>query len=206
MINNAYIFDDVLPKSDQLYLEKYVKDKNIQWDCVDNITRKNDAKEEQHKFPAKVHLQIYCKDEIVKKIAESIQINISQRLGLQFIANYRWKINWTSPLNYKYNPSGLIHRDRINEHLVAVYYINNTTGDTSIFNNIKGNDAESYSISPDNVNFDDYTLLNKVSPKMGRCFVFNGNLAHYGDYPLNEDRWIINFNFATKDINKKKLL
>ena len=44
MINNAYIFDDVLPKSDQLYLEKYVKDKNIQWDCVDNITRKNDAK------------------------------------------------------------------------------------------------------------------------------------------------------------------
>ena len=40
--------------------------------------------------------------------------------------------------------------------------------------------------------------MTSVSPKMGRCVVFDGKLAHHGNYPSNGDRFIINFNFAAK--------
>lgn len=199
MIDSVYVWDDILSKDKQLYLIEYVKRENIKWENLKSITYGERAK---HEFPAKVHQEIYCTDELIKNINKEIQLNISERLGLFFVTNYRWKINWTCSLKHEYDPINMIHRDRANEHIAAVYYINDTTGDTSIYNHKLGNNGESYISNPDDINFDDYVLLNNVSPKMGRCVVFNGNLAHHGTYPITGDRWIINFNFVAKQNNK----
>jgi hypothetical protein len=48
--------------------------------------------------------------------------------------------------------------------------------------------------------------LANVTPKMGRCLVFDGKLAHFGNYPFKGDRFIINFNFAAIDKKEKTLL
>ena len=37
---------------------------------------------------------------------------------------------------------------------------------------------------------------------MGRVVIFDGALHHYGDYPTEGDRYIINFNFVIKQKNK----
>jgi len=206
MIKDYYIFDDILSNEEQKILYDYVKDTDIKWESLENITGEYGGKKQTHKFPAKVHPQIFCKNENIKRIIDNIQPIVAKKLNLEFVKNYRWKINWTSPLKHEYNPMDLLHYDRITEHIAVVYYINDSTGDTCIYNNINGNNAETYQENFNNVNYESYSLLAKVSPKMGRCVVFNGKLAHHANYPIERDRFIINFNFAAKSKNIKNII
>lgn len=201
-----YVFDNLLSVDEQKTLYDYVKNDEIKWQEVENITGEYGGNLDTHKFPAKVHLKAYCKNEIVNKIIDDIQLAISEKLNLEFVTNYRWKINCLSPLNYEYNPIDLLHYDRMLEHIAAVYYINDTDGDTVIYNNKFGNNAETYQDNFKKVNLDSYEILEKVSPKMGRCLVFDGKFAHHGNYPTKGDRFIINFNFVARPKKSKSLL
>lgn len=206
MINEIYIYDDILPISEQIFIKEYVKQTDINWQFVENVTGEYGGKLYTHKFPANVHHFSHCKNDKVKSIAESIQLNIANRLNLEFVQNYRWKINWLQPLKNQYNLMDLLHCDAISDHIVLIYYINDSTGDTYIYNNKNGNNAQTLIANFENIDTQSYSLIKKVSPKMGRCVVFNGNLAHHGSYPLTTDRFIINFNFVAKHKNNKSLL
>jgi hypothetical protein len=71
----------------------------------------------------------------------------------------------------------------IPENMTAVYYINDSTGDTVIFNESYGHKGE-------------LTEKIRVSPKQGRLVLFNGHLLHAGNYPTtNTPRLIANINF-----------
>jgi hypothetical protein len=206
MIENYYIFDDIISVEKQQILNDYVKNCNLKWKHMENITGHYGGKIQTHMFPAKVHHQLFCENEDIKHIIDNIQNVVTEKLNLKFIQNYRWKINWTTPIEEKYNPMDLLHYDRIDEHIAMVYYVNDSTGDTCIYNNIGGNTAETYKENFNNVNFKSYSLLSNVSPKMGRCVVFNGKLAHHANYPSHGDRFIINFNFVAKSKDIKSVL
>jgi hypothetical protein len=197
MIKNYYVFDDIISNEEQKLLNDYVKSSNIEWVSMENITGEYGGKKETHKFPAKVHPKPECKNEEINRIIDSIELIVAKKLNLEFIKNYRWKINWTTPIG-EYNPMDLLHCDGLRDHIAMVYYINDSTGDTCVYNNINGNTAETYQENFNNVDYNSYSLLTSVSPKMGRCVVFDGKLAHHGNYPSNGDRFIINFNFAAK--------
>jgi len=206
MKHNYYVFDDILSKEEQDVIYNYVKDETIRWEDLKNITGEYGGKKETHLFPAKVHPQMSCKNDSIRSLIDNIQIIVSKKLDLEFVKNYRWKINWTEPLNHEYNPMDLLHYDRITEHIAVVYYINDSTGDTHIYNNKFGNNAETYRGNFNKVDLNSYELLTKVSPKKGRCLVFDGRFAHHANYPISEDRFIINFNFAAKVKNEFKSL
>jgi len=206
MIKNYYIFDDIISKENQEILYEYVKNQNIKWEFMENVTGYYGGKLSTHKFPAKVHPQNNCKDDKIKDLISDFQIRISEKINLEFVQNYRWKINWTQPISFEHNPMHLLHYDRINEHIAVVYYVNDSTGDTCLYTNVNGDNVQSFQENFNNVNYDSYSLLKRVSPKMGRCFVFDGRLAHHANYPLDGDRFIINFNFAAKSKSPKNLL
>lgn len=70
------------------------------------------------------------------------------------------------------------HVDGDIDHWVALYYVNNSDGDTTIFDSC------------------DLTVKQKISPKQGRVVIFDGALLHAGMHPRNTDyRIVINFNF-----------
>lgn len=199
------VLEDVISETEQRILYDYVNNFELQWKTVENITGGYGGTGKLN-FPAKVHPQFYCKNDFVKSIIDKIQLTIAMKMNLDFIQSYRWKINWTQPINNEYNPMDLLHYDRINDHIAAVYYINDSTGNTFIYDNIEGNDVQNFKSNFNKINPASYILLKSVSPKMGRCVAFDGRLAHYGDYPKSESRYIINFNFAVKDRDIKKLL
>jgi hypothetical protein len=205
MIKNYYVFDDIISNEEQNILNNYVKSSDVEWVMMENIIHKYGGNIGTQKFPAKVHPKPNCKNEEINRIIDSIEVTVAKKLNLEFIKNYRWKINWTSPIG-EYDPMDLLHYDDATEHIAMVYYINNSTGDTCIYNNINGNNAETFQENFNNVDYDSYSLLASASPKMGRCLVFDGKLAHLGNYPSNGDRFIINFNFVAKIKNSRNTL
>jgi hypothetical protein len=64
------------------------------------------------------------------------------------------------------------------DYLTCIYYVNDSTGDTVIFN-------------------DDLNVIEKITPKKGTGVIFKSNLLHAGCFPSDEQnpRIIINFVF-----------
>ena len=65
-------------------------------------------------------------------------------------------------------------------HIVALYYVLDSDGDTIIYNERKESK--------------EYTIKQKVSPKQGRIVIFDGGLYHTAEQPLNNIRCIVNYN------------
>jgi hypothetical protein len=75
-------------------------------------------------------------------------------------------------------------------HLVCLYYVNESDGDTFIF------DKKLSDHHPDsdftNVEFN---VIQRISPKKGRAVIFDGTIYHASSIPTKDVRCIINFNF-----------
>ena len=88
------------------------------------------------------------------------------------------------PLNLKDRTPDTPHIDIENkEHIVALYYVCDSDGDTIIYNERedKGEKAESY------------TIKEKVTPKQGRMVIFDGTLYHTAEQPKDNIRCVVNY-------------
>lgn len=206
MIREFKVFDNLIDEEDQEKIIEYVKRKDLKWNFTENVTGWYGGKKDQCKFPAHVHHKLEIKDEEIKSIIEKIQILVCSEMGLEFVKNYRYKINWTKPMESDYDPKDLTHVDTGQDHIAMIYYINDSTGSTHIYENIEGNNAETYNKNFHGVDHSKLKIIDKIEPKKGRVLVFDGNLHHHGDYPVEGNRFIINFNFAAKQKNGKNLI
>jgi len=85
------------------------------------------------------------------------------------------------------------HIDGYHDHYVCIYYVNDSDGDTVIFNktlNRAFDDPLTKEMNPN-----DLPVLQTVTPKKGRCVIFNGKFYHASTQPTTGMRCIINFNF-----------
>lgn len=99
-------------------------------------------------------------------------INIKPKSIFRVKANFQTQCNFSKEEFYN-TP----HNDALGPHTVAIYYVNDSDGDTVIFDT-------------------DGSILQTVSPKQGRFLVFDGQLYHAGRHPIEADkRIVINFNF-----------
>ena len=67
-------------------------------------------------------------------------------------------------------------------HIVVLYYVVSSDGDTIIFNERTASDT--------------YTIKQKVTPKQGRAVIFDGGLYHTAQQSKNKIRCIVNYNLA----------
>lgn len=78
------------------------------------------------------------------------------------------------------------------KYLTALYYLNDSDGDTYFFN-------ETLDEINDIKNLNNLNILAKVSPKAGRLVIFPSNITHAGSHPIDSAyRVVINFNFQLK--------
>ena len=88
------------------------------------------------------------------------------------------------PLNLKDKTPDTPHIDLENkEHIVALYYVCDSDGDTIIYNERKDQGLEAKS----------YTIKEKVTPKQGRMVIFDGTLYHTAEQPENNIRCVVNY-------------
>ena len=67
-------------------------------------------------------------------------------------------------------------------HFVVLYYVCDSDGDTIIYN------EKQYGLEK-------YTEKHRVSPKQGRCVIFDGTQMHTAEQPINSNiRCVVNYN------------
>ena len=76
-----------------------------------------------------------------------------------------------------------IDLDEGKEHIVALYYVCDSDGDTIIYNERKDQGLEAES----------YTIKEKVTPKQGRMVIFDGGLYHTAEQPQDNIRCVVNY-------------
>jgi hypothetical protein len=180
MINDVKIYDNILNEEEKYLLENYCKNNKHLFKYIKNI-----AYETDENLPGWVLHQSNIDTEI-NEIIEKLQLNVCKKINLEFVKNYRYKINLTKPINLtEEEEKKLIHKDRNVEHVSLIYYINEANGDTIIYKNNE---------------------ILKIIPKKGRAVVFDGKFEHYGKYPNIGERYIININFVANTKLKSKLL
>ena len=88
------------------------------------------------------------------------------------------------PLNLNSSDDDTPHidLDEGEKHIVVLYYVVTSDGDTVIYNQRTESDV--------------YTVKQKVTPKQGRVVIFDGGLYHTAQQALRQIRCIVNYNLA----------
>lgn len=118
-------------------------------------------------------------DPLFKKICNIIQINGQLSDARTFLQEVS--------INEKTHD--IIHVDMKVPHLVFLYYVKDSDGDTIIFNR-----RYSYGSQQFLVNNQKIDVLQTISPQKGRVVIFDGLMYHAAGIPRKNKRCAINFN------------
>ena len=108
---------------------------------------------------------------------ENIEVNAITRIKVNLLLRDKTftKENYNFP-----------HSDRGSGEKIFIYYINDSDGDTVIFN-----EFDNFKFIPDQ-----FTICDRISPKKGTGVFLESNRFHASSNPVNtQHRYIINFNF-----------
>jgi len=98
-------------------------------------------------------------------------------------------VTWTGKENFIH----IAHSDLPTPNIAAVFYVNESDGDT-IFYNVKLDDV------PKDKDLKDLKEYDRVSPKANRLVIFEGDLLHTGSSPTkHKNRILINSNYIKKE-------
>ena len=114
----------------------------------------------------------------------ALEISGNNNLNPQRITRARSFLQFPIPDSNTHNHP---HCDIDEEHTVILYYVNDSDGDTFLFDQTL-DDFPQKDISKNN-----FTVKQTVSPKQGRAVIFNGKRYHASSTPTNGVRCILNF-------------
>jgi len=188
MTFQTLVIDDALPQEYADSLEKLHSSPDIPWFYNEDISvgdkRFFEDKEEFVKTPGfnhtslngkKIVSRFYTNHHLVPEFVFK-KINFTKKYEL---INARAFMLLPTPKTKEYAAK---HIDLHDPHLVVLYYVNDSDGDTFFF----GKDISN-------------GISQKISPKKNRAIIFDGSIYHAGSLPSREKRIILNYNLKIID-------
>jgi hypothetical protein len=190
------IYDNILDVSESDHIEKFLQDPKFPWFFVatefartvlpeyaeadsDSNTRETtllghnfyqDGKQESINYK----ISDFILDRFISRSGISFNSLVRSKANLQFKSAELDRSNYTTP-----------HVDSLTSHYVLIYYVNNSDGNTVIFDRVLGQDKT------------EYNIIKEVEPKKGRFLLFDGRHYHAAKFALiNNVRININFNIT----------
>ena len=193
MINDIIVIDNAIPEHCQVSLENLVNDQSFKnWAYVYTSIYDEDVESypqrltnDTIKAPQMVTMLYRDQHEASPALLEFMPVITAIPFSMAQLIKV--KVNLTMPVAGATSTSyGIPHCDfpKMPKYLTAIYYINDSDGDTVIFNEHYGHTGN-------------LTEKQRISPKRGRLVVFDGTLMHAGNYPTtNNPRFVLNINFV----------
>ena len=180
------VFDDIIDKQSQKQIQHILFDK-VRWQFVADVTKPDNKQQRPgfsyHFITDKTNVFDYHKDVLKIIDAACNKINFKRQDCLQGRSFLQL------PLNLKDRNIDAPHVDADIDHLVVLYYVNDSDGDTVIYENtFKGYDNVPH--------FNELKEKQTVTPKAGRVVIFNGKHWHTSNQPEHNVRCIINYNLV----------
>jgi hypothetical protein len=189
MIDDIVVLDDVVPVAYQNFIEKsLLGELATPWFLVDDITYDKDNRTSLSNRTAALVHNLKADNRVNSQI-----YNIT--LPVVFLSLEKINYKYTdvlvakSFLQFPSTESGKnnIHVDLAHPHIVCLYYVNDSDGDTTIY-------EQTSDIVPYNsIANTEFTIKKIVSPKKGRVVLFSGKYYHCSSNPTIRRRCIINF-------------
>ena len=207
MINDIYVFDDIIEKPYQELIKETLiggdkpptidePEKPFPWYYISDITDADHESTFQGRFGF-THQYATPEDGIVcdfHNLFLGLIQNSCKKLKIKEIDVLNGRSFLQTPTNISKDDVDSPHVDLIVPHFVMLYYVNDSDGDTHIYNE-KTKFAACY---PDEEM--KFTLKKKVSPKQGRVVLFNGIHWHTAQQPNHNLRCIVNYDL--RDISR----
>lgn len=180
MMINPIILDDLLPKSYANEIENILLKPFFPWYFVEDVTYdtqlynlKEEEKSQAFSHSFLLHDITSNYFDLVKIIPHIALQKINTEINFSYLrARTFLQLPVTNP-----KPNG-IHTDDDAPHIVCLYYVNDSDGDTLLFDNKKQN------------------IIKSISPKKNRVVIFDGSIPHCSSEPSKNKRCVINFNIT----------
>ena len=187
--DDVYVFDNIIDVNLQKIIEnKLLHEKVFEWYYLDDVTKPGDG---QQKRPGFQHSFIWeeKQNSPYHDLIKPIIINACQRLGLSPKKYLSGRSFLQLPLSISDDKDDSPHIDRTEDHIVVLYYVIDSDGETIIYNN-------KYRGEEDLPDYENLKEKQRVMPKQGRVIVFKGNTFHAASQPKKGTRCIINYNVS----------
>ena len=178
------VFDNIISKKDQKFIKNNLLDNaDFPWSYISDVSKKDNTHQRRPGFK-----HIFKNYNLIEPILVNTRAKLNKVLYAKSeILEARSFLQL--PLDKKFIGEGVDtpHLDRTEPHLVILYYVNDSDGDTIIYD-YKSKDEN------DIPYFEDVKELKRIKPKQGRIVVFDGLYWHTAEQPRDDIRCIININ------------
>ena len=169
--------------------------KDFPWYYIEDVTADGDA-DSQHRAALGHEYIIFDEGQSIEDQKATEEIDHFHYLFLAMLKHVCVRMNIKKinvlqgrsflqfPLNLKDKSVDTPHIDLQQEHLVALYYVCDSDGDTIIYNE-RHEPADKV-----------YTVKQRVTPKQGRMVLFDGSLYHTAEQPKHNVRCVVNYNLG----------
>lgn len=192
-MSDIVVYDDIISLEKQIEVERILSGQDFPWYLANTpnhytsnpdengVIKYND--ERVREYIQFVH--VFIIDGVIRSergfpIVDSLFEELVKKTGMKVQGFFRIKANLQPKIEHSnIDTYNLPHTDADYDHKVAIYYVNDSDGDTAIFDNS-----------------DNPVIVKSISPKRGRFVVFDGKHYHAGRHPNSHDtRIVVNFNF-----------
>lgn len=183
-----YVFDNIIDLEEQKIIKNKLFGSNFSWYFTKDISKLNNDNQSR---PAFLHTFIRDKKDnstdtylilnIIKNSCKKIKFDIKEILQARAFIQL--------PLNKNFIKKGVDtpHVDNTQNHLVVLYYVISSDGETIIYDKKYKNENKNYS-------FDNVKQIKRIKPKQGRVVIFDGLYYHTAEQPKKNVRCVINSN------------
>jgi hypothetical protein len=189
------ILDNLIPLSAQDRLIEMINSRDFKWSYKSDVTYHPGAgfpefyiDERSLGYAHSVYYENKVDDAAMLPWCWQILDSMSERTGIKVEKLLRIQINlmYQNPSKtYTTNSWNAAHTDQNFEHKVLLYYVDNSDGDTFLFNESKRDEL-----------FKEFTVKDRVTPTKGTGVLFDGHRFHASSNPIKSTkRFAININF-----------
>ena len=204
-LDDIIVFDDIIPPVYQDWLFNLIDRPSFLWSRCDAVVNENPKFLNDKRNGFANVCSLYHTEGVLDLMTMEEQGDVKSKDTLLLNCFFPLLLQFIKPLNVKFlmrvrvratpameeNIIQLPHIDYLTPNTWnIVYYLNDTDGDTVIYNERSSDPHECESLLLKDV----WTIKQRVSPKKGRAVAFKGDLFHSSSYSKDKSRFIVNIN------------